>query len=528
MKSIQSKFLALIISGMLILAIAISAVSIVYISKILGDDSDIITESVANTESLRINDILETAEATSRIMENYVLSTIGGVDRLGDGEYVESYSQVAKETFYAIVENYHDICAFYLRFDPLLTDATSGFFVKSMAGGKDFEDLNVTNLGDLKNAAYDDICWFIEPKNAGAPTWVKPHSSQTYAGERISYVIPLYKDRTFIGVVGVDIMFSAITEKVKGISVYDNGFAYLANADEKKIYYSPVDDHMLIRAHTDHGFAEEHKLLDNGMTLIIHADYSDIHRDSYRMLLMIIVIVALFLAGFIVITTFISSRIVGPLKKLTDAAEHLADGKVEISPDCYEADGEVGVLARSFKKTSEQIRGYMKYINALAYKDSLTGVKNRTAYNEATTGIDLKIRTERGQQFAVLVADINGLKLTNDKYGHEVGNKLIVRAAKAICDAFKHSPVFRVGGDEFVAILKEADLENYSDLLPKIDAACAQATITVGEDDIPVSVARAVAVYDERIDVSFEDVFTRADRKMYEHKLSMRKGLAKT
>ena len=74
MKSIQSKFLTVLISGMLVLGVAISAISVLYISKILDKDSDIITESVANTEALRINETLREVEFTVKTMENYIIS----------------------------------------------------------------------------------------------------------------------------------------------------------------------------------------------------------------------------------------------------------------------------------------------------------------------------------------------------------------------------------------------------------------------------------------------------------------------
>ena len=180
------------------------------------------------------------------------------------------------------------------------------------------------------------------------------------------------------------------------------------------------------------------------------------------------------------------------------------------------------MLATAFEKTAEKLGGYMNYINALAYKDSLTGVKNRTAYNEIVTEFDLAMELGDCEPFALVVADINGLKKTNDRYGHEIGNRLIVKAAKIICDVFKHSPVYRIGGDEFVVLLRGQDFDDRVALLNMMDENYKSASVMAGEEIIPVTVARAMEDFDLGFDSSFDDVFNRADKKMYEHKNSTR------
>lgn len=60
-------------------------------------------------------------------------------------------------------------------------------------------------------------------------------------------------------------------------------------------------------------------------------------------------------------------------------------------------------------------------------------------------------------EFAIAVFDLNNLKDINDRLGHEVGDQYIKNACRVICDSFKHSPVFRVGGDEFAVFLENTD-----------------------------------------------------------------------
>lgn len=259
-------------------------------------------------------------------------------------------------------------------------------------------------------------------------------------------------------------------------------------------------------------------MLDNGMTLIIHADYSDIQSDSYRIVTITVIIVIILLSLFTLITYLLTKKIIYPLKKITKAAELLADGKTDLELESCETDDEIGVLSRAFEKTADKLRGYMSYINALAYKDGLTGLKNRTAYNEMTAELDVKINIGYYEPFAMLSADINLLKQTNDKYGHEAGNKLIVKAAKIICDVFKHSPVYRMGGDEFAVFLKGQDLDNLEALILELDSRCRESILIVNGDQIPIIIARGAETFNPLIDVSVEDVYNRADMKMYEYK----------
>ena len=518
MKSIQTKFLVVVIMIILLVAVTITVISAIYITDILNTDSDVITESVANTESQKIDAYLKDIEYTVNSMKNYVMSTLKTKEELADKPFRDAYADSAQDTFFAMVNNFKGIVSFYLRFAPEVSDNTSGFFMSKTTDYAALHEIAPTDLTDYENAPYDTVCWFTEPRRSGQPTWILPYLNPENDIYVISFVVPLYIDTTFIGVAGVDVDFSKITGMVTQVSVYDNGFAYLASEDESTIYFSPVDYHTLDRTHTDHGFAEEYRTIANGMTFVIHADYSDIQRESYQMIALIVLIVALFLTIFILITWMITKRIISPLRKLTAAAEMLADGNAEIKLDDCKTGDEVGILAEAFEKTADKLRGYMSYINALAYKDALTGIKNLTAYSEAKTDLDVKIKLGECSPFAVMVADVNGLKITNDKYGHEVGNKLLIKSAKTLCDVFKHSTAYRIGGDEFVIILKGEDLENSEALLCLLDERLDKTFINAGDAKFKVSVARAIAHFDSDTDSSFDDVFNRADKKMYENK----------
>ena len=164
---------------------------------------------------------------------------------------------------------------------------------------------------------------------------------------------------------------------------------------------------------------------------------------------------------------------------------------------------------------------YSTYINALAYRDSLTGIKNSTAYTEVIEALDKEINLSN-PEFGVLVADINNLKKTNDTYGHDVGNELIIHTAKILTDTFKTSSTYRIGGDEFVVILRGKDLERHRALIERMDSTFSDDYVTVHDESVSVSIARGVAVFSADIDRVYTDVFAKADQAMYMNKESMK------
>ncbi|MCR4619032.1 MAG: EAL domain-containing protein [Lachnospiraceae bacterium] len=147
--------------------------------------------------------------------------------------------------------------------------------------------------------------------------------------------------------------------------------------------------------------------------------------------------------------------------------------------------------------------------------DSLTGVKNKNAYNESEKALDEQIKEQKNLDFAIGVFDINNLKDVNDRLGHCAGDQMIKDGCKIICDIFSHSPVFRVGGDEFAVIANGSDYENIDSLMEKFYEINVKS-----QKEGKIVVAGGVAKFDG--DKYAEDVFKRADKAMYENKSKLK------
>ena len=147
-----------------------------------------------------------------------------------------------------------------------------------------------------------------------------------------------------------------------------------------------------------------------------------------------------------------------------------------------------------------------------ATKDALTGVSNSHAFNEEKHRINENIKKNIVKEIAVVICDINGLKVVNDTLGHKSGDEHIRKACAIICDAFKHSRVYRIGGDEFAVICQGRDYENIDELLQQMDDK--------NRSNPEVQVAFGMARFAQG--ESFDDALVRADRQMYEYKAELK------
>ena len=183
------------------------------------------------------------------------------------------------------------------------------------------------------------------------------------------------------------------------------------------------------------------------------------------------------------------------------------------------SDGEhfiVGVedIDSEIQKQMQQLRA-LKTEKELARRDELTGVKNKTAYKELEESAQGNI--DNGMDylnFGLVVCDTNNLKQINDTLGHAAGDEYIRASARLLCDIFVHSPVFRVGGDEFVVFLRGNDYTLRHELMERLHAR----VLENKKEGAGVILAAGMSGYKPESDCFVSDVFERADKEMYEDK----------
>lgn len=275
--------------------------------------------------------------------------------------------------------------------------------------------------------------------------------------------------------------------------------------------------------------------------LCVDIDVTEIQKvvreSTFRNIFFILLLGLIFIILFIIWSHY---NIAKPIQKLensvTDFAyQHKGRDNVEsivIEDPHIHTNNEIESLSNAVVKMSKDMRNYVenvieaeskaRILDELATKDALTGVRNKTAYDRYAQTIDKNI-ADGNAEFAIAMIDLNYLKKINDNYGHDHGNEYIKMSARIICHIFLQSPVFRVGGDEFVVILKGEDYHNRKKLLAEIKEVFK--TTSENMDVEPwerLSAAIGMADFSPETDRTINTVFSRADNVMYANKSIMK------
>lgn len=153
----------------------------------------------------------------------------------------------------------------------------------------------------------------------------------------------------------------------------------------------------------------------------------------------------------------------------------------------------------------------------MAYNDSLTGVLSRAAYMEYVTAEEFDFK-----DYTVAILDLNNLKLCNDTFGHEAGDRYILNSSKIIRKVFGDSGLcFRMGGDEFCVLLHGVKAKECQKLYQKLRKYEKQYN-RENPEEFNIQIAFGCAEYDKEKDYDISDTIRRADKYMYKNKIEIK------
>lgn len=189
-------------------------------------------------------------------------------------------------------------------------------------------------------------------------------------------------------------------------------------------------------------------------------------------------------------------------------AEHSLEGKVSM----------INRMATFVKATTEELEEANRKLREMAVTDELTGLGNKNAYFERVRQLDAAI-AEGEADFCVAVLDMNGLKAINDTYGHECGDVALSDAAGVLKAIFGKENLYRIGGDEFIAILERADLSELTERFMTLDGELARVSGPQRPYRVTLTISKGAARSTPG-DSEYRQVFHRADDAMYRNKAS--------
>ena len=531
LKSLKAK-ITLITSCVISAAMLAAALLGVFVMKNIGNRyADQILYLLCRTGEKNLDHYFESVEQSVEMVSAYVEEDLKGLDEA----QLHSHMVRAREIFKRLSTQTNGIVTYYYRIDPSVSATEKGFWYVNLDGGG-FVEHEVTDITRYDTEDTSKLVWFTVPKATGEPVWLPPYVTDNLDTLVISYNEPIYCGGVFVGVVGIEIDYSTMAEEVNNITLFDNGYAFINDKDGSIIYHPrysvqelmehppKVPDGLLnansIVSYTFEGVEKRAVWMElsNGMRLNVAAPVREINglwtswvRGSLLVFLSLLALCILFTMHF-------TKRITEPLRRLTEAAREVDAGNYDVQLE-YDGKDEIGSLTRTFRDVTSHLKDYINGLNDLAYADALTSLHNKGAFDIYLQSMQSKLNEPGGElEFAICIFDCNNLKQVNDQNGHDKGDVYIKQTVAIICEVFDHSPVFRIGGDEFAAIVLNEDFRSREALLRLFDEKCAEKRTHEADVWEQVDVARGMAVYDPAEDSSISDVVRRADKLMYENK----------
>lgn len=539
MHSIRTRITLLTICAILFSVSVATIIGALLIKNLGSSDSNQMLLLLCNTGEKNLDYYFESVEQSVRTVANLVQESLDGAD-YGD---LDGQVDRSRTLFEKAAAETPGVLTYYFRVDPEVSDTVKGFWYTNL-DGDGFMEHEVTDITQYDTEDTSQLVWFTVPKYEGEPVWISPYITDNLDKRVISYNVPVYWNDQFFGVIGIELDYSMMAEETDHITLYDNGYAFITDSEGCLVYHPYIDAATLSEedipeapdglisddTHVYYQYEDVEKEgvwrpLTNGMRLYVTVPLSEVNSEWHHLIWIILIASLIVLVIVSIFTMRYAGHLTKPLRELTTAAEQVDRGNYDFSLE-YNKDDEVGTLTRTFKKLVEHLRIHINDLNKRANVDALTSVRNKGAYAEYIEVLQAKLDDpNENLEFAVCVFDCDDLKSVNDQYGHDKGDIYLKTASQIICRVFKHSPVFRIGGDEFSAILQNDDYQNRETLIHQFYKTSEEICSKTENRWEQVRVTLGMAVYDPQNDNAVIDTVRRADKDMYEYKRIRKKGL---
>lgn len=343
MRTIKVKIIAGIVFCSILSALIIGIFSIKNSSEIAKSDANELMNLTCINQAQEINALISRIEQSVDTLVTVALDKLDFKRFRTSTEYVEEYTKQIEREVYQFGLHTEGAMSIYVRYNPEFTQPTSGiFFARNQAVGE-FDTVIPTDFSIYDKTDFGHVGWYYIPIENKKPTWMSPYLNENINVYMISYIVPLFVDETVVGIIGMDIDFSQITNIVDQTKVYQTGYAFLTNQDGQIMYHKNLDVNQSIAELESGGLTElidffsnqqsqgktkeysyygekrslVFNMLGNNMNFVLTAPISEINAnaDHLRNRIIYFVISAILIAS--VIGAIISINISNPIKKLT-------------------------------------------------------------------------------------------------------------------------------------------------------------------------------------------------------------------
>lgn len=348
MKSIKTKIIISIIACTLLSSVPIGLLSMKNVYETSNESAEkemtLTCRNAKNEIDAQIAQIEQSVDTLSSVaLERLEFSKFR--NRL----YVEQYSEDLFSDLLKSAENTAGTICAYVRYNPDITEPTSGIFLTRNSVAEDFESTVPTDFSVYEKTDLEHVGWYYIPVENGAPIWMNPYLNGNVNIYMISYVVPLYEDGESVGIIGMDIDFSQLTDMVDSAKAFETGYAFLYKEDGTIMYHPEFENGTTMESAGFDAYTREFLCdaanegtlwtysvggvkksvvfytLDNGMSLALTAPNSEITANAVSLSSALLVICVVCLLICIVLAIFLSFNIAGPITKITKIIRQTAD-----------------------------------------------------------------------------------------------------------------------------------------------------------------------------------------------------------
>ena len=504
MKSVRTKLIASILICSLFASVLIGVIAISNSVWTARKDAMTMMQLTGQKKTEEINSTIQKIEQSVDTLSEVAMSNFDYDSFRQSKDYADTYTETVQQAVLDFANHTKGAVTAYLRYNPNYSNPTSGVFAQRQSVDSELQCLTPTDFSMYDESDVEHVGWYYLPVQAKKAIWMSPYMNENINIYMISYVVPLFaEDGTSIGIVGMDIDFSQITDLVDETKVYQSGYAFLTDASAAVMYHKNADegtklsdlDSSLSKSADfigddgnqgktmDYSYKNVNKKfafynLDNGMKLVLTAPVSEIYAEAYGLakLIIIAMIVAFVLSA--VIGVIIGTGMTRPIRQLTAVIDQTAEldfrptkdgGKLRKQKD------EIGNMATKIhimrkklremmgdlQQTQQVLEGNAEDLNHLMKQNSAYAEDNSAATQELAAGME-----ETSANAAHIVENVGIMRESSDNIQRlaEDGEKNSGQIQERAGEMERISTESRHKTDQMYAVMKQ-----------KTDAAVEQA-----------------------------------------------------
>lgn len=385
MRSIQFKVIVAIVCCSIFSTMLLGYFSLTSSSEMAKNEADRTMKILSESEAEDVNSLLERIGQSVDTLSSIALNQLEFSKFKNNPIYVQQYTKDIEETVIKFAENTEGVICAYVRYNPEFTEPTSGIFLTRNSLEEEFQSVVPTDFSIYDKTDLSHVGWYYIPVENKAPTWMSPYLNENINVYMISYVVPIYVNGESVGIIGMDIDFNAITNKVNDITLYDTGYAFLVDQNNQIMFHNdyPVGTDLATLENGDLAEISErmndesavHTLqkykykgqkksliyapLGNGMKLVLSVPDDEINAAANQLTKKIggFTIIVIILAS--VMGIILGTNISSPIKKITGVLKQTAEFDFrdsDIITRLMKNKDEIGIMACEVKKMRKSLR----------------------------------------------------------------------------------------------------------------------------------------------------------------------------